>query len=115
HFVQTEAMTQMLPPFVPFATPLVLATGLLEFAIAAGLLHPASRRLAGLAAIAVLVVFFPANVYAAFAYIDIGGYAWGPAYLLIRTPLRIPEHPAGHSDDIRPPKPGYPATCSASS
>ena len=23
---------------------------------------------------------------------------------------RIPEHPAGHSDIIRPPKPGYPAT-----
>ena len=24
--------------------------------------------------------------------------------------LRIPEHPAGHSDNIRPPKPGYLAT-----
>lgn len=24
--------------------------------------------------------------------------------------VRIPEHPAGHSDHIRPPKPGYPAT-----
>ena len=24
--------------------------------------------------------------------------------------LRIPEHPAGHSDNIRPPKPVYPAT-----
>ncbi len=24
--------------------------------------------------------------------------------------LRIPEYPAGHSDNIRPPKPGYPAT-----
>jgi hypothetical protein len=24
--------------------------------------------------------------------------------------LRIPEHPAGHSDNIRPPKPGYSAT-----
>jgi len=24
--------------------------------------------------------------------------------------MRIPEHPAGHSDNIRPPKPGYPAT-----
>ena len=24
--------------------------------------------------------------------------------------LRIPGYPAGHSDDIRPPKPGYPAT-----
>jgi hypothetical protein len=24
--------------------------------------------------------------------------------------LRIPGYPAGHSDNIRPPKPGYPAT-----
>jgi phage regulator Rha-like protein len=24
--------------------------------------------------------------------------------------VRIPEHPAGHSDNIRPPKPVYPAT-----
>ena len=24
--------------------------------------------------------------------------------------VRIPGYPAGHSDDIRPPKPGYPAT-----
>ena len=24
--------------------------------------------------------------------------------------VRIPEYPAGHSDNIRPPKPGYPAT-----
>ena len=29
--------------------------------------------------------------------------AWTPG-------LRIPEYPAGHSDNIRPPKPGYPAT-----
>jgi hypothetical protein len=25
-------------------------------------------------------------------------------------PVRIPDYPAGHSSDIRPPKPGYPAT-----
>ena len=29
---------------------------------------------------------------------------------LYRAALRIPEHPAGHSDNIRPPKPVYPAT-----
>jgi len=27
--------------------------------------------------------------------------------------LRIPEHPATHSDNIRPLIPGYPATCDA--
>jgi hypothetical protein len=28
----------------------------------------------------------------------------------LRDFVRIPEHPAGHSDNIRPPKPVYPAT-----
>lgn len=88
HFAQTEAMTLMLPPFVPFARPLILATGLLEFAIALGILHPASRRLAGLTAIAVLIAFFPANVYAAITQTGMGGHVWGPVYLLIRAPLQ---------------------------
>ena len=88
HFVQTEAMTRMLPPFVPFATPLVLATGLLELAIAAGLAFGASRRMAGLLAVGVLVAFFPVNVYAAFNYTGMGGHVLGPAYLLIRAPLQ---------------------------
>jgi len=30
-----------------------------------------------------------------------------------RAYMRIPEHPATHSDNIRPPIPGYPATCDA--
>lgn len=87
-FVQTEAMARMLPPFVPFATPLVLATGLLELAVAAGLAFPASRRMAGLLATGVLVAFLPVNVYAAFNYTGMGGHFWGPVYLLIRAPLQ---------------------------
>ena len=88
HFIQTEPMAQMLPDFVPFRVPLVYLTGLLEFSIAAGLFIPATRRLAGWAAAAVLVLFFPANIYAAFAHVPMGGHAWGPAYLLIRAPLQ---------------------------
>jgi len=34
----------------------------------------------------------------------------GPIKRWILDPLRIPEYPAGHSDNIRPPKPEYPAT-----
>jgi uncharacterized membrane protein len=88
HFIQTGPMAQMLPEFVPFRVPLVYLTGLLEFAIAAGFFIPALRRLAGWAAAAVLVLFFPANVYAAFAHVPMGGHAWGPVYLLIRAPLQ---------------------------
>ena len=88
HFIQSAPMAQMLPEFVPFRMPLVYLTGLLEFAIAAGFFIPATRRLAGWAAAAVLVLFFPANVYAAFAQVPMGGHAWGPVYLLIRAPLQ---------------------------
>lgn len=88
HFVQTKAMTQMLPSFVPFATPLVYATGVLELTVAAALLHPATRRLAGFAAIAIFICFFPVNVFAAFNHTGMGGHVWGPAYLLIRAPLQ---------------------------
>jgi len=33
-----------------------------------------------------------------------------PYRLALFLRVRIPEHPAGHSDNIRPPKPEYPAT-----
>jgi uncharacterized membrane protein len=88
HFNKTGTMAQMLPDFVPFRVPLVYLTGFLEFAIAAGFFVPATRRLAGWAAAAVLVLFFPANIYAAFAHVPMGGHAWGPVYLLIRAPLQ---------------------------
>jgi uncharacterized membrane protein len=88
HFVQAGPMAEMLPAFVPARVSLVYLTGLLEIALAVGMALPATRRPAGLAAIAVLVAFFPVNVYAAFAHVGMGGHAWGPAYLLIRAPLQ---------------------------
>lgn len=89
HFIQTAAFTQMLPPWVPQRTLLIYATGLLEFAIAAAFFWPRTRQTAAWAAITVLVLFFPANVYAAFTRAPVGGSEWGPAYLLVRAPLQI--------------------------
>jgi uncharacterized membrane protein len=88
HFLMPQALAAMLPPFVPARLPIVYLTGGLEIALALGIALPATRRLAGLAAIAALVLFFPANVYAAFTRVDIAGHAWGPTYLLIRAPLQ---------------------------
>lgn len=89
HFARTDAMAQMLPYWVPQRTLLVYLTGVLEFAIAAGFLLPKFRRLAGRAAAAVLVVFFPANSYAALNHVPMGGHAWGPVYLLVRAPVQL--------------------------
>lgn len=88
HFALTDSMVAMLPPFVPFRAPLVYATGALEIGLAAGLLFPFSRRFAGLGCAAALVLFFPANIYAATNYVGSGGHQWGPVYLLIRGPLQ---------------------------
>lgn len=88
HFTQTEPMAQMLPPWVPERTLLVYLTGILELAIAVGFFVPRARRFTGWVAAAVLVLFFPVNIYAAVNHVPMGGHAWGPVYLLIRAPLQ---------------------------
>jgi uncharacterized membrane protein len=89
HFLQTEAMAQMLPPWVPARVQLVQLTGVLEWGLALGFFIPETRRSAGWMALAVLVAFFPANIYAALNYVPMGGHAWGPEYLLVRAPLQL--------------------------
>jgi len=88
HFIRTEPMAQMLPPWVPARMLLVSLTGVLEFAIAVGFFVPTSRRFTGWVAAVVLVLFFPANIYAAINHVPMGGHAWGPVYLLLRAPLQ---------------------------
>jgi uncharacterized membrane protein len=89
HFVQTEPMSQMLPPWVPQRVLLVYLTGILEFAIAIGFVAEMLRRLTGWVTAIMLLLFFPANLYAAINQVPIGGHAWGPVYLLIRAPLQL--------------------------
>ena len=57
--------------------------------MAVGFLVPWARRLTGRVAAGALVLFFPANVYAAVSHVPIGGHAEGPVYLLIRAPLQV--------------------------
>ena len=88
HFIETEPMSQMLPPWVPARVLIIYLTGLLEFGIAIGFLFDRYRYYTGWVAAAVLVLFFPGNIYAAINHIPMGGHVWGPVYLLIRAPLQ---------------------------
>jgi uncharacterized membrane protein len=88
HFIKTEPMAEMLPPWVPVRIPLVYAAGFMEFAAAIGVLIPRSRLLVGWFVIVMLLTFLPVNVYAAANHIGMGGHQWGPIYLLIRVPLQ---------------------------
>lgn len=89
HYFQADAMAQMLPPWVPARVDLVYATGVIEIAIALALFFRRSRMAGAWAAAAALVAFFPANIYAALQHVQMGGHAWGPAYLLVRAPVQI--------------------------
>lgn len=89
HFVLTAEMREMLPPQVPGRTAIIVVSGLFEWLLALGLLVPRSARMAGLCAIAFLVLVFPGNVYAALNRVDFGGHGAGPAYLLVRAPFQL--------------------------
>lgn len=88
HFLLTDDMAAMLPPFVPAAKMLVYGTGVIEFCIGFFLLISKFRRAAALAALVCIVLFFSANIYAAFSHLPIGGYAHGPIWLCVRGPVQ---------------------------
>lgn len=89
HFVKTDGMIEMLPSWLPWRAGIIYATGVLELAIGISLFLSNLQAKAALLAIVVLVLFLPANVYAALNSVGLGGHQWGPIYLLIRIPIQI--------------------------
>ena len=67
HFVPATRrdMIAIVPPRLPAAGLLVTITGVLELLGAAGLLYPPTRVAAAVCLFALMLVMFPANVYAA--------------------------------------------------
>ncbi|MEM7704981.1 MAG: hypothetical protein AAF358_05480 [Pseudomonadota bacterium] len=89
HFVSTEAMVQMLPPFMPGRVTAVYVTGVIELIAAALLLSRVARPMPwlGWALAAFLLALLPANIYSAVAQVGLGGH--GTAYLWFRVPLQL--------------------------
>ena len=67
HFVNPlrRDMIAIVPPRLPAAGPLVTITGVLELVGSAGLLYPPTRVAAAVCLFVLMLVMFPANVYAA--------------------------------------------------
>jgi uncharacterized membrane protein len=67
HFVNPlrRDMIAIVPPRLPAPALLVTVTGVLELVGAAGLLYPPTRVAAAVCLFALMLVMFPANVYAA--------------------------------------------------
>jgi uncharacterized membrane protein len=89
HFIRTDEMSAMLPPWVPYRAPLIYFTGVLEILGAIGLWLPGLTRLTGLCLILMLISFLPANIYSAIDRVEFGGHGAGPAYLLVRIPFQL--------------------------
>jgi uncharacterized membrane protein len=88
HFISPAPYVAIVPPFLPWPAALVILSGVAEIAGGLGILGPRTRRLAGWGLIALLLAVFPANIYAAFAGMEIGGRAI-PAWMLwARLPLQ---------------------------
>jgi uncharacterized membrane protein len=66
HFVNPlrRDMIAIVPPRLPAAGALVTFTGVLELAGAVGLLYPPTRVAAAVCLFALMLVMFPANIYA---------------------------------------------------
>jgi uncharacterized membrane protein len=88
HFTGTKKdLISMVPSVFPRPDLLVSATGVMEVLGAVGLLVPATRSLAGIGLILLLVAMFPANVAAARKGIPLRGKS--PTPLPLRLTLQL--------------------------
>ena len=62
HLVRPETFEPIMPAFVPAHREVIYASGVLELACAAALLHPRTRRPAGWVSLALLLGVYPANL-----------------------------------------------------
>ena len=89
HFIRTEEMAAMVPPFIPYRVELIYLTGVFELLGAIGVWIPRLARLTGFLLILMLIGLLPANIYSAINRVDFGGHGSGPAYLLVRVPFQL--------------------------
>jgi uncharacterized membrane protein len=89
HLVRPETFEPLMPAAVPAHREVIYASGVAELICAVGLLHPRTRRLAGLASAAVLVGVFPGNLKMAADALKTKNPVF-KAVSLARLPLQLP-------------------------
>lgn len=87
HFRKPGFFLRAMPPYIPFHMPAVLVSGFFEIIGGLGLLHPVTRRPAGLGLIALLAAVFPANIYMAMDSAKFSPIP--PVVLWLRLPLQF--------------------------
>jgi len=90
HFVFPSAYARIVPPMLPSPLLLVYVSGACEIAGGVGLLFASTREAAAWALAVLLVAVLPANVYMAWAHVQLAG-AMVPSWALwARVPLQLP-------------------------
>jgi uncharacterized membrane protein len=87
HFARPRIYEAIVPDYLPAHRAVVYASGAAEALGGAGLVHPATRRLAGRWLVATLVAIFPANVWMA-RHPERYRVPGGRAALIARLPLQ---------------------------
>lgn len=89
HLVKPDVYEPIMPPWVPQRREVILGSGVAEILLAAGLLSPRTRRLAGWASIALLLGVYPANIQMTLDAARVGNKPMLAASLA-RLPLQWP-------------------------
>jgi uncharacterized membrane protein len=63
HFVATATEMRIVTPYIPWPRATVLVSGVFELLGALGLLHPSTRRAAGVGLFALTMAVTPAHIY----------------------------------------------------
>jgi uncharacterized membrane protein len=96
HLARPQVYEPLMPSWVPAHREVILGSGVAELALAAGLLAPPTRRLAGWGSIALLVGVFPGNVKMALDAVA-GDDRRLQAATIARLPLQWPLIRAAHA------------------
>lgn len=88
HLRVPESYLPIMPPYLPWPKVLILVSGLAEIAGGLGMLIPATKRLAGIGLIVLLIAVFPANVSMAMHQIQLPQLAVPTVVLWVRLPLQ---------------------------
>lgn len=91
HLVRPGPFENIVPKVLPRRKELVYASGVVEIATGAMMLHPRTRRVGGLSAVALLAGVFPANVQmTADAVRSSRAPGWYKVGTVLRLPLQAP-------------------------
>ena len=89
HLVRPQVFEPLMPPYVPAHREVIVGSGVVELALAAGLAMPATRRAAGWGSVALLLGVLPAHVHGVQSSAAAGSRPMAAGHVA-RIPLQLP-------------------------